>query len=307
VSALPAGIGLPPELLAQRREVIGGSEIATIIGLPHFKEASPIDIYLSKVEGYEREATFHMERGTFFEDGAARWFAHRTGFEVRPAEHVRHPTFKHVGCTPDRYFNTPDGETRLLSIKVPGNWLSEEWGEPYAWRVPTAYYLQLQYEMGICGALGLCRVDSAKLAAPLNGDLVILDVPCDTAVIDRLFQEAESWWARHVDARVPPPLDGSKSATEWLRRRFPTSDSPVRAATPAEDILALELQSAEEALAVADKAYERARQPVEEAIGAAEGLDGPFGRITFRANKKGVRSLRTTWTTPLHQTQEKAS
>lgn len=300
-------MSLSPELQAQRREVIGGSEIATIIGLPPFKEASPIDIYLSKVEGYEREPTFHMERGTFMEDGAARWFAHRTGFEVRAAAHVRHPTFKHVGCTPDRYFVGPDGESRLLSIKVPGNWLSEEWGEPYAWRVPTAYYLQLQYEMGICGALGICRVDYAKLAAPLNGDLVVLDVACDQQVIDRLFAEAESWWARHVDAKTPPPLDGSDSAKQWLRRRFPTSDQPVRAATPAEDILALELQAAESVLETAEKAYQCARQPIEEAIGAAEGIDGPFGRITFKANKKGVRSLKTTWTTPLHQPQEKAA
>jgi putative phage-type endonuclease len=305
MSAVPHGVGLSAELLAARREVIGGSEIATIVGLSHFKEASPIDIFLSKVEGYEREATFHMERGTFYEDGTAQWFQHRTGFEVRPAQHVRHPTFKHVGCTPDRYFNTPDGNTRLLSIKVPGNWLSEEWGEPYEWRVPTAYYLQLQYEMGICGAQGLCRTDYAKLAAPLNGDLVVLDVPCDVAVIDRLFQEAEAWWARHVDAKVPPPLDGSQSASDWLRRRFPKSDKPVRVATPAEDILALDLQAAEQRLAVAEKDYEKARQPVVEAIGDAEGIDGPFGRVSFKANKKGVRSLRTTWTTQMSNPEEK--
>ena len=288
-------MSLSAEQLEFRRGHIGGSEIASILGLNPF--ASAIDVWLSKVEGYQQPVNSAMERGTFLEDGVARWYAARTGASIYPAETVRHPKFPHVGCTPDRFWATPETVRRLLSIKVPGNWLSEEWGEPHAWQVPTYAYVQLQYEMAVCRELGLCETDFAHLAAPLNGELEVLTVEGDATVQARLLQEAETWWARHFETKSPPPLDGSESAKQWLRRRFPRSEKPIRKATPQEDLLCLGLQEAERAWEVADKAYERARQPVEEAIGDAEGVEGPFGRITFRTNARGVRSLKPTWTT----------
>jgi len=284
-----------PEQQEFRRGHIGGSEVAAIVGLHPF--LSPIDVWLSKVEGFQRETTPDMERGIYLEDGVARWYAARTGCELRSVETLRHPERPHIGCTPDRIFNNALGQSRLLSVKVPGNWVSEEWGEPHAWQVPTYAYLQLQQEMAVCRARGLCLTDYAHLAATLGGDLQILTVEGDLQVQQRLMEEAEAWWERHVERREPPPLDGSKAAKEWLRRRFPKSEHPVRAATPAEDLLALQLQAAEVAWEAADKAYEKARQPVEEAIGDSEGIEGPFGRLTFRSDVRGRRTLRTTWTT----------
>ena len=283
------------EQIEFRRGHIGGSEIAAIVGLHPF--LSPIDVWLSKVEGFQREATPDMERGIYLEDGVARWYAARAGASIDMGETVRHSRFVHVGCTPDRFWATPTTVRRLLSIKVPGNFLSEEWGEPHAWQVPTYAYLQLQQEMAVCRDLGLCETDFAHLAAPLNGNLEILTVPSDERVQQRLMEEAEAWWEKHVEKREAPPLDGSESAKQWLRRRFPKSEKPVRAATPAEDLLALELQAAELAWEIADKAYEKARQPVEEAIGDAEGITGPFGRITFRTDARGRRALKPTWAT----------
>lgn len=291
-------MSLSPEQLEMRRTGIGGSEVAAILGLSPF--LSPIDVWLSKVDGFQREATPDMERGIYLEDGVAKWYAARHGVEVREVGTLRHPERPRVLCTPDRMWNDATGQTRLLSIKVPGNWLSEEWGAPHAWQVPTAYYLQLQYEMAVCRALGLCLTDWAHLAAPLGGDLQTLTVEGDERVQARLVEEVEAWWVRHVERREAPPLDGSRGAKEWLRRRFPKSEKPVRAATPAEDLLALELQAAEAAWTAADKAYEKARQPVEEAIGDAEGIEGPFGRITFRADKRGRRALKATWATKGH-------
>jgi putative phage-type endonuclease len=288
-------MSLTPEQKAMRRNGVGGSEVAAILGLNPFM--SPIDVWLSKVENYEREVTPDMERGTFLEDGVARWYAARTGTEVREVGTLVHPTHPRVLCTPDRIFNNALGESRLLSIKVPGNWLSEEWGEPHAWTVPTGYYVQLQYEMAVCRALALCKTDFAHLAAPLSGNLEILPVVGDERVQERLIEEVGAWWVRHIERREPPPLDGSESAKQWLRRRFPKSEKPVRVATPSEDLLALELQAAEVAWEAADKAYEKARQPVEEAIGDAEGIEGPFGRITFCTNARGVRSLKPIWAT----------
>lgn len=288
-------MSLTAEQKEMRRTGIGGSEVSAILGLNPFM--SPIDVWLAKVESYEREVTPDMERGTYLEDGVARWYAARTGVELREVGTLRHSSRPRLLCTPDRIWNNALGQSRLLSIKVPGNWLSEEWGEPHAWTCPTAYFVQLQHEMFICRSLGLCLTDYGHLAAPLNGNLEIITVAGDERVQERLAEEVEAWWVRHIERREPPPLDGSESAKQWLRRRFPKSDKPVRVATPAEDILALTLQAAEVEWEAADKAYEKARQPVEEAIGDCEGIEGPFGRITFRSDARGRRALKPTWTT----------
>jgi hypothetical protein len=93
----------------------------------------------------------------------------------------------------------------------------------------------------------------------------------------------------------PPPLDARREGVASARR-FPASPNPIRDATPAEDVLALALKSRREgARGPQQHDYDVARQRVEQAIGPSEGLRGPFGRISFKANKKGVRTLLTTW------------
>lgn len=285
--------------LAERRKGIGGSEIAALVGCHPF--LSPWDVWLSKVEGYERPESPLMEQGRYLEPGVADWYAARQKVELRELGNVVHPYRPLLRCTPDRIANHPDGNSRLLSIKVPGPWFdAEEWGDRYSWRVPTYAWLQIQHEMYVCGpnGLGLVADDWAHLAAPLGGDLQILTVQGDTAVQGKLAAMAEEWWGRHVDGKEPPPLDGSAGAKMYLRRKFPESPHPIRDATPAEDVAMLALKGAEEALADAERNYSEKRQVVEEAIGPAEGLRSPAGRVTFRANKKGTRTLLTNWRGP---------
>lgn len=284
------------EWLAQRRLGIGGSEVAAIIGEHPF--LSPWDVWLSKVEGYDRPASPLMEQGIYLEDGVARWYAARLKVELRECGNLMHPTRSVLRCTPDRIANHADGASRLLSIKVPGAWFdSEEWGEPHAWRVPTYAWLQLQHEMYVAGpnGLGLVRDDFAHLAVPLGGDLQVLSVPGDVVAQEKMASECERWWTKHVDGKEAPPLDGSDGAKMYLRRRFPASPHPIRDATPDEDVLAMGLKAAERACEAADHAYDVTRQHIERAIGESEGLRGVFGRVTFKTNKKGIRTLLTNW------------
>lgn len=289
---------LPPNILSARRLGIGGSECAAILGLHPF--LSPIDVYLAKVEGYSTPVTADMERGTFMEDGIARWAAYRHGLELEAPGMLVHPQRSVIRCNPDRLFRSAGQPKRLLSIKAPGDFYSEEWGEPHRWQVPTYAYLQLQYEMAIAWALDLCTIDWGYVAAVLGGDLQVLPVAGDSRVQARLMDEVEGWWNTHVEAKNPPPLDGSESAKLWLRRRFPRDETRiVHEATPTEDLLCLALKDAEKACEATDDSYETARRYVEEAIGARGGISGPFGRITFYADKRGRRTLLTNWKGPL--------
>jgi predicted phage-related endonuclease len=290
---------LSPEQIEARRTGIGGSEVAALLGLHPF--IGPLDVYLSKVEGYSPPSNTDMERGSFLEDGIARWYAHREcegreligspDLPMGPWVHPREPIFR---CTPDRLVDLGGDAMRLLSIKCPRR-AGDEWGEPGGSTVPTYAVLQLQWEDYVGCALGKPLDPQADLAALVEGDLRTYHVRRDTELQGWLVTKVRQWWAEHVEPQVPPPVDGSPGASLWLRRRFPRNTRSMVQASLEDDGLLLDLREQERALETVEKAYALARQRVEERIGEAEGITGPLGTVTWRANKKGVRSFKPRW------------
>jgi hypothetical protein len=95
----------------------------------------------------------------------------------------------------------------------------------------------------------------------------------------------------------PPPLDGGDGAKMFMRSPLPEVGQPHSRRDAGRGRARARAQVGREgARGPQQHAYDLARQRVEQAIGASEGLRGPFGRISFKANKKGVRTLLTTWT-----------
>lgn len=278
--------------LGLRRTGIGGSEIAAVVGLNPWR--SPLDVYLSKVEGWEQEDNAAMERGRFLEDGVAQWYAHRTGVRLETVSTLPHYEKPLALCTPDRFILRDGQPIRLLSIKVPGPYTREEWGEPGTDEVPMPYLLQLQWEWFVVSSLG--PVDGEMhLAAPINGDLAVFVIRADRELQASLYAQAERFWKTYVERRTPPDIDGSETADLWLQKRFPRNREPFRVATLDEEALALRLREDQLAFDLAEAGLKTTKNRIKEAIGTAEGIEGAFGRITWRANKNGIRSLKTTW------------
>lgn len=290
-------LGLSPEQKSVRLTGTGGSEIAAVAGVNPWSSA--FDVYLAKVDGYEIEQNEAMERGTFLEDGVARWYAHRTGARFAPETGtIRHASNPYALCTPDRLICATERDRcvyRDLSIKVPGpTYGRETWGEAGTDDVPTMYLLQLQWELGILGSLGFALTDEHHLAAPIDGALRIYRIRRDPEVFADLLEINDAFWKNHVLPRVPPPMDGSDGAGRWLDRKFPRNREPLRPATLHESALVLALMEAEEKSAAAKTEHEAAKNRLKESIGSAAGIEGPFGRVTWKANKHGVRSFKFT-------------
>ena len=277
--------------LEMRRTGIGGSEIAALVGEDKF--SSPFDVYLAKVEGWRKPTNPDMERGSFLEAGIAEWYAHRTGSVLLEMGAFIHPDNPVLRCTPDRFEAVTDETLRLVSIKAPRR--SEGWGKDGTDEVPPGYLLQLQWEHAIVSRCALHLDPVMHLAALVDGDLRIYMVTSDPEIQGWLLEYAQSWWARHVVARVPPPLDGSSEAERWLRKRFPRDTQPIRPATPWEDVRMLELRDVEARADVLSEEADTLRLELMQSIGEAGGLESPAGRVTFRADKNGKRSFKTKW------------
>lgn len=271
----------------ERRTGIGGSEIAAVLGCSPFQ--TPLDVWLSKTEGYERPNNPDMERGNFLEAGIGAWYAHRCGASVVHGETTRHARHPEALCTPDFWAGN-----RLVSIKAPRRG-GIYWGESGTDMVPEPYALQLQWEALVCGSHR--EVDpELHLAALVDGELRVYRLQSDPELQGWILDFVRDWWARHIVGGVPPELQPSSAASDWMKRRFPRVAAPVRQATPEEDLLLLSLRDSKRALRRHEGEVDLLELRLKEAIGSSEGIQSPTGVATWRADKNGKRVLRTKFT-----------
>ena len=202
------------EFLARRRNGIGGSEIAAILGLSKYK--TPLDVYLSKVndpEDVEDEQSEPAYWGTVLEDIVAREYALRSRARIqRVNAQIRHPELPIAIANIDRAIVTPGSRARLdadgvlrgadglLECKTANQFLAGEWGrDGDDEAVPVHYAAQGMWYLGVTG------LDWIDYACLIGGQkFVTKRVHRDQPTIDSLFNTAREFWTRHVAARVPP-------------------------------------------------------------------------------------------------------
>lgn len=269
---------LTPEQQSIRRQGIGGSEIAAVCGLNPWSK--PIDIWLTKMGRATFEPSFHLERGTYLEDGFLAWYAARFRRHLieKPGTLV-HPVHPIVIATPDAVAD----RTCVVEIKAP-NWRTgADWGEPDTDQIPDYYQPQPQWEMAVTGT------KEADVVAFLDGDIRRFRVQFDEELFGALLEQAERFWRNYVMPDRPPPEDGSESYSEYLARRFPRSDDAVEVTDDAGVVRMVEdYKAAAAAMEAAEERKRKARQALEKRIGTQAGIKGEWGSISFKHNRDSL-------------------
>ena len=129
------------EWLSFRRQGIGGSDAAAVLGISPFRTG--VDLYYDKlgqpVEDDEQNWVA-KEVGTLLEDLVARIFAKKTGLKVWPMPAMyRHPDHPCMLADIDRLVMLPKGETAILECKTTNANATSKWeydGKP-SWAVNT--------------------------------------------------------------------------------------------------------------------------------------------------------------------------
>jgi putative phage-type endonuclease len=274
---------LTPEQHELRKSGIGGSEIGILAGLSRW--GSPIDIYERKLGLRQEEPSFHLERGNYLEPALIRWWEARTGKKTSSPGTVRHPTLARILATPDAAIINADlVPVGVLEIKSPGPRTWSEWGEPGTDSIPPAYLCQATWEMACLG------VQSADVAALIDGDLKIYPVAYDADFFGELAEIAHKFWRDCIEKRTPPEPDGSESYAESLVRRFPSVGRDALIATPDLEATAVAYREARERFEAAEKEAERLKQELQARMGDAGKLVGSFGSISW-SDTKGRESL----------------
>ncbi len=289
--------------LQARKAGIGGSDVAAMLGLSPYK--TPLQLWMDKtgrsVETPDPDAAERMHWGTTLEDVVARHYARLHGVKIQRINTM----LKHKDCPVamaniDRAVVIPGsrarwddesgkvlGASRILEVKTAHALArnSAEWGNPGTDEVPQAYWLQVQWYLGITG------LEFADLAVLFGGQKYaeyIIDA--DKALFGDLLDEANGWWQRHVVADTPP-----EPSTEDDARRLWRSHIAGREKIVSADVADAVQQLAEikENIKALEAEEQAQRDIICTAFGEAESISYMGQKLaTWKANKA---SRKTDW------------
>lgn len=285
--------------LARRKQGIGGSDVAAILGLSPWRTA--LDVYLDKVgEGEPEPETESMRIGTALEQFVADRFEQETGRKTSKFNAL----LKRGVCigNVDRLV-VPEGArlgshhdeirtNELLECKTASN----EWGDD----VPAYYLSQVQHYMGLDDHFE--RATVACLFLGFSKHLSLYTVERDDALIADLRAACEKFWNEHVLAHVPPaPQSEDDCRRLWAKNE---AGKAVEGDAALLDV-ARELKATAGQIAELEKREKELRAQLMGAIGDAETLLVNGQKVATWKNNKP--SQKTDWerlATALNPTDE---
>lgn len=265
--------------IAERKKIIGGSDIAAVINEHPFK--TKVDLYFDKIgEGTEIPDNAAMKAGRKLEPIVADYYAEETGRKVRNEFNMRlHKKYNFLGANIDRLIlaNDDGRGTGILECKTTNSFYKRLWAD----EVPLAYYLQLQWYIGIFG------YNWGALALLVDGrEFVYYEYNFDSELFETLVKEAVSFWENHVVKRIPPE---AKTASD-IKLLYPQHEAGK--AVEAADYTLTRLRT----LGIKKNAEKSLKKEIEEleteiklAIGDAEILTDTEGTplATFKTTNSG--------------------
>lgn len=200
------------EWLVARTKGIGGSDAAVVLGLNKWK--TPFELWLEKTgqvipENAQSEAAYW---GTMLEDIVAKEFELRTGKRVRRRNAMfQHSDYPYIIANIDRMVV---GEKAILECKTTSSYNAEEWKDD---EIPAPYIIQAQHYLGVLGP----EYEKAYFAVLIGGQKFLWkEIQRDEELIDLIFQAERHFWQEHVEKNIPPALDGSSAAEDFLKKRY---------------------------------------------------------------------------------------
>lgn len=200
----------------RRKEGIGGSDAASVLGLSPYK--SSISVYMDKIDevqvgnSYEDEVSYRMELGNKLKNFVANEFMLKTNKKVRNVNGIlRNDKYPFALANIDRAII---GEKAFLECKVTNSYSKKLWQK----EVPIYYQVQCYHYMAVTGATH-CYI--AVLIG--NEDLVIHKIERNEELINQIMDLEKSFWDKCVLGNSLPIPDGSDDYSKMIQRLYKDS------------------------------------------------------------------------------------
>ncbi|MGQ0568352.1 MAG: YqaJ viral recombinase family nuclease [Armatimonadota bacterium] len=282
MSELPSILNRIDEI-ALRRKGIGGGDVGPILGVHPWKTAH--DVWLEKMGLAEREETEAMVWGNLLEPIIAGEYAKRQGVQLSQPKNrfVRHPERRWML-----------GHLDYLGVDAPGGVDAKSTNPRQAWRwgpqgtdeMPEENLLQMAWYLGIMAPQGYEWWDVAAL---IGNEMRIYRVQRHIELETILVERCHEWYERYLVTATPPPVDHSRASRDMLQKIFPRLSGQIRTATPAETETVLVFQAARDRVIQEREEIDLFENRICALIGEDDGVEGPWGRITWKRTKDSQR------------------
>lgn len=272
---------ITPEQREARRQHIGSSEVAAVLGLDTYR--TPADVYYEKVHVTEDTTSAAAEAGNWLQHPLLQWASEQLGLPIEEDVSRVDPLHGILSANHDALIvGKPLGmEAKTANITGHNPAILDQWGDEQTDEIPDAYLIQCQAQM-LVSDLQLVWVP-----ALIGGrGRCMFKVERDEDLIAKIRARCEAWWQQHIVARVPPA--DSVPSLDILKRIKREPEKVVQIpAGPVEAWLA-----AKDAEADAKARLEAAQAAMLVYVGDAEAGDSPLGRVTYKLQKRAEYTVK---------------
>ncbi|WP_342489146.1 lambda-exonuclease family protein [Cytobacillus sp. FSL W7-1323] len=198
------------EWLQERSKGIGGSDASIILGLNKYKTAFELWLEKTGQVGLTEISSEAAYWGNEMEEVVAKEFEKRTEKKVRRRNYMfSHPDHHFIKANIDREVMK---ESALLECKTASAYLKAEWEGD---EIPASYLVQVQHYLAVTGK------EKAYIAVLIGGNhFTWKEIERDDELIQMIIDAEVNFWEKHVIGFVPPELDGSSAAEQYLKEKY---------------------------------------------------------------------------------------
>ena len=198
-------------------------------------------------------------------------------------EIYHHPDLDWARCTPDAFCQ--NGDSYGLEAKTVGVRSAHRWGDEGTDSVPREYLIQCAWGMFVCDR------PYWDLAALIGGQKYREYRIERLEVLEKaLVRVTTAFIEDHLEKEVPPEPGPSKAATAILAKLYPESDGVMLESTLDMEELALTFKEYDQVAKEAEAKAEAAKNALKAIIGAADGIEGPWGKVTWKQSKDTTKT-----------------
>ncbi len=258
--------------LARRADFLGSSESPAVLGCGYANE-NQHTVWLRKLGLLEPlEDNDSLLCGRLMQGGILAVIRHKTGYDIQPADEfgvyrsAEHPW---LGATPDSLIHGDPRGLGVCELKNVDHHLLKDWKGLEA---PLRVNVQLIHQLLAIGATwGIA-------AAVIGGNRpawfeIELTNPSVARLATGMIPHLRKFW-EFVEARNPPPIDGSEGCAQALKRLYPSDDGSSVDLPPIAEQWFNELRG----LKAASSWLEKRKSAIENGIKAAIG-DATYGTL----------------------------
>jgi len=207
-------MALTKEQLEFRKTGIGGSDVATILGLNPYK--TQFELYMEKtgqVESENLDDNDSVAFGNIIENTIGEFYTHKTGVKLRnKLQTIRSEKYPWLVANIDKKV---EGQRKGVEIKNVGSHAAHAWGKDGTDEVAEYYMPQPMHYMLVLD------YDAWDVAAYFGGsELKIYPLFRDKEFDELIIDITHDFWHNNVLARVPPEIDYNHASTEGLLKRI---------------------------------------------------------------------------------------